>query len=86
MAGAMLLLSDRPDVYADDNNLEGVKRSGPILFTVPGQLYDFDPRKSDNVIAVSADVDHRGRPRQPDRRRAAGRGLPLVAPGDRPAL
>ena len=26
--------------YKDDSNLEGMKRSAPVLFTVPGQLYD----------------------------------------------
>ena len=65
MAGAMLLLSDRPGVYADDNNLEGVKRSGPILFTVPGQLYDFDPRKSDNVVAIPRTAITAGGPVSP---------------------
>jgi len=40
MAGSMLLLSDKAEVYEDDANLEGVKRSAPVLFTVPGQLYD----------------------------------------------
>jgi alpha-galactosidase len=50
MAGAMLLLSDRAEVYRKDEFLEGVKRASPILFTVPGQLYDVDPRKS-NVLA-----------------------------------
>ncbi len=49
MAGAQLLLSDRPDVYQNDSNLEGVKRSGPIPFTLPGQMYDFDPVKTDHL-------------------------------------
>lgn len=49
MAGGQLLLSDKPDVYEDDANLEGVKRSSPILFTVPGQLYDYDPVKTDHL-------------------------------------
>lgn len=40
MAGSMLLVSDKADVYKDDANLEGMKRSAPVLFTVPGQLYD----------------------------------------------
>lgn len=40
MAGSMLLLSDKAEVYEDDANLEGAKRSAPVLFTVPGQLYD----------------------------------------------
>jgi len=49
MAGAQLLLSDKPEVYEDDSNLEGVKRSSPILFTLPGQLYDYDPVKTDHL-------------------------------------
>ena len=52
MAGAMLMLSDKAEVYRDDANIEGAKRASPILFTVPGQLYDFDPSRSNNIIAI----------------------------------
>ena len=44
MAGGMLMLSDKAEVYQEDRNLEGVKRSSPVLFTVPGQLYDYTPK------------------------------------------
>ena len=47
IAGAMLMLSDKPEVYANDNNLFGLRHSSPVLFSVPGQLYDFDPGKTD---------------------------------------
>ncbi len=40
MAGGMLLVSDKAADYENDSNLEGMKRSSPVLFTVPGQLYD----------------------------------------------
>ncbi|MCX6998048.1 MAG: alpha-galactosidase, partial [Kiritimatiellaeota bacterium] len=40
MAGSMLLVSDKAEIYKDDANLEGMKRSSPVLFTVPGQFYD----------------------------------------------
>jgi hypothetical protein len=40
MAGSMLLVSDKAEVYGDDAHLEGMKRSAPVLFTVPGQLYN----------------------------------------------
>ncbi len=40
MAGAVLMVSDKVEVYQDDRNLEGMKRSAPVLFTAPGQLYD----------------------------------------------
>jgi hypothetical protein len=40
MAGGMLMVSDKAEDYKNDSNLEGMKRSAPVLFTVPGQLYD----------------------------------------------
>jgi hypothetical protein len=39
MAGGVLMVSDKLEAYQDDGNIEGMKRSAPILFTVPGQLY-----------------------------------------------
>ena len=40
IAGSVLMVSDKVDVYKDDLNLEGMKRSSPVLATVPGQTYD----------------------------------------------
>lgn len=40
MAGGMLLVSDKAEVYRNDAHLEGMKRSAPVFFTVPGQLYN----------------------------------------------
>jgi len=51
MAGAVLMLTDKAEVYRDDKYLEGAKRSSPVLFTVPGQLYDYESIKTDNVAA-----------------------------------
>lgn len=48
----MLILSDKPEVYRDDRNLEGVRRAAPILFSVPGQLYDFDERHSSTLLTI----------------------------------
>lgn len=50
LASGSLLLSDRPEVYQDEHNLEGARRSAPVLFSVPGQLYDYDASKSNLVI------------------------------------
>jgi alpha-galactosidase len=52
IAGCMLMLSDKPTIYVDDRNLVGARRSAPVLFSVPGQLYDFDPRKTDVVKKI----------------------------------
>lgn len=51
LAGAQLLLTDKPEVYEDDAKIAGARRAAPVLLTLPGQLYDYDPRKSDAVIA-----------------------------------
>ena len=56
VAGAMLLLSDRSEVYRDDANLEGVKRAAPVLPSVPGQLYDFNPTASDKIKTVDPET------------------------------
>ncbi|HWC96973.1 MAG TPA: glycoside hydrolase family 36 protein [Candidatus Sulfopaludibacter sp.] len=50
LASGSLMLSDRPSVYADDRNLEGARRAAPVLFSLPGQLYDFDPSRTDAVV------------------------------------
>ena len=44
MAGGVLMLSDKLEVYQDDLNIEGMKRSAPVLFTAPGQLYSCQHR------------------------------------------
>lgn len=51
MAGAQLLLSDPVSVYENDAKLEGARRSAPVLFTLPGQLYDYDPTATRNLAA-----------------------------------
>lgn len=65
MAGAMLMLSDRWEVYANPANLEGIKRAAPIVFTVPGQLYDFNPEKTDRLAAMERTEILEGGPPSP---------------------
>jgi alpha-galactosidase len=50
LASGSLLLSDRPEVYQDERTIEGARRSAPVLFSVPGQLYDYDASKTSVVI------------------------------------
>lgn len=52
IAGCMLMLSDKAEVYQDEINLTGIRRSSPVLFSVPGQLYDFDPSKTDILCST----------------------------------
>jgi len=52
MAGGALMVSDPVEHYQDDSNLEGMKRSSPVLFTVPGQLYDYGNRATQDYSAA----------------------------------
>ncbi len=52
IAGCLLLLSDKPAVYQNDANLAGLRAAAPVLFSVPGQLYDFDESKSRNLVKL----------------------------------
>ncbi len=52
IAGCLLMLSDKPAVYRDDANLLGLRCAAPVLFSVPGQLYDFDESKSRNLAVM----------------------------------
>jgi alpha-galactosidase len=52
IAGCLLMLSDKADVYRDDANLEGLRRAAPVIFSVPGQLYDFDDSRSRNLVTM----------------------------------
>jgi hypothetical protein len=65
LAGCMLILSDKPEVYRDERNLVGARRSSPVLFSVPGQLYDFDPSKTDKLRTMERTSIQSGGPPSP---------------------
>ncbi len=62
MAGGVLMLSDKAEVYRDERNLEGARRSSPVLFTVPGQLYTYDERSPRGcpwwLLEIDRSFDH----------------------------
>jgi hypothetical protein len=53
------MLTDKPAVYRT-SVIEPAKRAVPVLFTRPGQLYDVDPSRSDNLSRVDAEVSGSG--------------------------
>jgi hypothetical protein len=48
LTGSLLMLTDRPEVYRTDR-AEIAKRTAPVLFTRPEQIYDVDPSRSELV-------------------------------------
>jgi hypothetical protein len=59
LTGSLLMLTDKPAVY-HTTAIEPAKRAAPVLFTLPGQLYDVDPSRSDNLGRVGAEVSGSG--------------------------
>jgi hypothetical protein len=58
LTGSLLLLTDKPEVYRTPA-VEPAKRAAPVLVTVPGQTFDVDPSRSQNLRR--ADVETSGK-------------------------
>ena len=68
LTGSLLMLTDRPEVYRSDR-VEAARRTAPVLFTVPGQVYDLDPSRSSRLFMVDHEVSGSGpRPFEADQR------------------
>ena len=59
LTGSVLLLTDKPEVYRTDI-IEPARRAAPVLGTVPGQIFDIDPSRSDALSRVAAEVSGSG--------------------------
>jgi hypothetical protein len=59
LTGSLLMLTDKPAVYRTAI-IEPARRIAPVLFTLPGQLYDVDPSRSDQLFRVDAEVSGSG--------------------------
>ena len=69
LCGAVYMLTDKAERYAT-GDLEAAKRTMPTLFTLPSQLYDVDPSRSQNIARVDSEVSGGG-PRPFDASRVA---------------
>lgn len=68
LTGSVLMLTDRPEVYRTDR-VEAAKRTAPVLFTRPGQLYDVDPSRSSLLSLAASELSGSGpRPFDADQR------------------
>jgi alpha-galactosidase len=59
LTGSLLMLTDRPEVYRTDR-AEIAKRTAPVLFTRPQQIYDVDPSRSALVGRAATEVSGSG--------------------------
>jgi hypothetical protein len=58
LTGSLFLLTDKPERYRTPF-VEPAKRTAPVLFTLPGQLYDVDPSRSSALARVDGEVSGR---------------------------
>ncbi|RFT15379.1 MAG: Alpha-galactosidase, GH36 family [Candidatus Saccharicenans subterraneus] len=59
LTGSILLLTDKPAVYHSPA-VEPARRAAPVLWTVPGQIFDVDPSRSSLLDRVGAEVSGSG--------------------------
>jgi len=59
LTGSLFLLTDKPEVYLTPM-VEPAKRSTPVLYTYPGQVFDVDPSRSENLHRVDVEVSGSG--------------------------
>ncbi|OIR07637.1 melibiase [mine drainage metagenome] len=60
LTGSLFMLTDKPEKYNDPFLIEAAKRSIPVLFTQPGQVYDVDPSRSSLINLADVEMSGSG--------------------------
>jgi len=59
LTGSLYMLTDKPEIYKTER-VEPAKRTIPVLFTLPGQIFDVDPSRSSLLSRVDSEVSGSG--------------------------
>jgi len=59
LTGSLFMLTDRPEIYKTPV-IEPALRSIPVLFTIPGQIFDVDPSSTDRLVNIETDLSGSG--------------------------
>lgn len=59
LTGSLFMLTDQPEKY-ETSVTEAARRSIPVLFTQPGQVYDVDPSRSANIAMSDVEMSGSG--------------------------
>jgi alpha-galactosidase len=60
LTGSLFMLTDKPEVYRTSPLTEAARRSMPVLFTLPGQVYDVDPSRSSRLALSDIELSGSG--------------------------
>ncbi|MFZ5518065.1 MAG: alpha-galactosidase [Candidatus Zhuqueibacterota bacterium] len=55
LTGSLFMLTDKPDMYRSER-VEPAKRCLPVPFTLPGQIFDVDPTRSDALHLIDSEM------------------------------
>ena len=58
LTGSLFMLTDKAEKYRNSRLMEAARRTIPVLYTQPGQVYDVDPSRSS--LIAGADVEMSG--------------------------
>lgn len=58
LTGSLFMVTDKPEKYRSSPLIEAARRTIPVLYTQPGQVYDVDPSRS--ALIAQADVEMSG--------------------------
>jgi hypothetical protein len=59
LTGSILMLTDPPAIYRTDR-VEAARRTSPVLFALPGQIYDVEPSRSDEIGRAAVEMSGSG--------------------------
>ncbi len=59
LTGSILMLTDPPAIYRTDR-VEAARRTSPVLFAQPGQIYDVEPSRSDALGRAAVEMSGSG--------------------------
>jgi len=59
LTGSVLMLTDPPAIYRT-GRVEAARRASPVLFAVPGQIYDVEPSRSDAIGRAAVEMSGSG--------------------------
>jgi len=60
LSGSLFMLTDKSEVYKTSGLIEAARRSIPVLFTQPGQVYDIDPSVSSKIGMADIELSGSG--------------------------
>jgi len=59
LTGSVLMLTDPPAIYRTDR-VDAARRTSPVLFAQPGQIYDVNPSRSDAIGRAAEEMSGTG--------------------------